>query len=46
MTLNTEKKIVRRSWDIFPMLDAWIARVNALGSDQPRQMTFIINMDV
>jgi hypothetical protein len=40
MALNTGKKIVRRSWDVIPMPDAVIARVNALGSDQPRQMTF------
>jgi hypothetical protein len=40
MALNTGKKIVRRSWDVIPMLDVVIARVNALGSDQPRQMTF------
>jgi hypothetical protein len=31
---------VRRSWDVIPMPDVVIARVNALGSDQPRQMTF------
>jgi hypothetical protein len=40
MALNTGKKIVRRSWDVIPMPDVVIARVNALGSDQPRQMTF------
>jgi hypothetical protein len=34
------KKIVRRSWDVIPMPDVVIARVNALGSDQPRQMMF------
>jgi hypothetical protein len=34
MALNTRKKMVRRSSDVE------IARVNALGSDQPRQMTF------
>jgi hypothetical protein len=38
MALNTGKKIVRRSW--VPMSDIVIARANALGSDQPRQMTF------
>jgi hypothetical protein len=40
MSLNTGKKIVCRSWDVIPMPDVVIARVNALGSDQPRQMTF------
>jgi hypothetical protein len=41
MALNTGKKIVHRSWDVIPMPDVVIARVNALGSDQPCQMTFI-----
>jgi hypothetical protein len=40
MALNTRKKIARRSWDIIPMPDVVIALVNALGSDQPRQMNF------
>jgi hypothetical protein len=40
MALNTGKKIVHRSWDVIPMPDVVIARVNALGSDQPHQMTF------
>jgi hypothetical protein len=40
MALNTRNKIVRCSSDVIPMPDAVIARVNALGSDQPRQMTF------
>ena len=40
MALNTGKKIVCRSWDVIPMPDVVIARVNALGSDQPLQMTF------
>jgi hypothetical protein len=40
MALNTVNKIVRRSWDLIPMPDEVIARGNALGSDQPRQMTF------
>jgi hypothetical protein len=39
MALNTGKKIFHCSWDVIPMPDAVIARVNALGSDQPRQMT-------
>jgi hypothetical protein len=40
IALNTKKKIVRRSWDVIPMLYVVITRVNALGSDQARQMTF------
>jgi hypothetical protein len=37
MALSTGNNIVCHSWDIIPMTDAVIARVNALGSDQPRQ---------
>jgi hypothetical protein len=33
MALNTGKKIVCRSWDVIPMPDVVIDRVNALGSD-------------
>jgi hypothetical protein len=40
MTLNTGKKILHRSWGVIPMPDVVVARFNALGSDQPRQMTF------
>jgi hypothetical protein len=40
MDLNIEKKIVRRSWYLIPMPDLVIAQVNALGIDQPQQMTF------
>jgi hypothetical protein len=40
MALTTGNKIVRRSWDLIPIPDVVIARVNALGSDQTRQMTF------
>jgi hypothetical protein len=40
MALNTGKKILRHSWDVIPMLDVVLAQVNALVSDQPRQMTF------
>ena len=40
MALNTGQKIVRRSWDVIPMPDTVIARVNALGRDQPEQITF------
>jgi hypothetical protein len=40
MVLNTGTKIVRRSWDVIIMPDVVIARVNALGSNQPRQITF------
>jgi hypothetical protein len=40
MALNTGKKITRRSWDVIPMPDTVIARVNALGNDQPEQLIF------
>ena len=40
MALNTGKKIVRRNWDVIPMPDTVIARVNELGKDQPEQMVF------
>jgi hypothetical protein len=40
MALNTRNNIVHRSWGVIPMPDVVIARVNALGSDQPHQMTF------
>jgi hypothetical protein len=40
MALNTEEKITRRSWDVIPMPDTVIARVNALGTDQPEQLIF------
>jgi hypothetical protein len=33
MALNTGKKIVRRNWDVTPMPDTVIARVNKLGKD-------------
>jgi hypothetical protein len=40
MALGSGKKIIRRSWDVIPMLDTVIARVNELGSDQPEHLTF------
>jgi hypothetical protein len=40
IALNSGKKIVRRSWDVIPMPDLVIARVNALGSDHPQHMNF------
>jgi hypothetical protein len=40
MALNTGKKITRRSWDVIPMPDKVIARVNALATDQPEQLIF------
>jgi hypothetical protein len=40
MALNTGKKITHRSWDVIPMPDMVIARVNALGTDQPEQLIF------
>jgi hypothetical protein len=38
--LNTRKKIVRQSWDVIPIPDLVIDRVNALDSDQSHHMTF------
>ena len=35
MTLETGRKITRRSWDVIPTPDNVIARVNTLGGDQP-----------
>ena len=40
MALNTGKKIIRRSWDVIPIPDTVIARVDALGADQPEQLIF------
>jgi hypothetical protein len=40
MALNTGKKITRRSWDVIPMPDMVIARVNALGTDQHERLIF------
>jgi hypothetical protein len=40
MALNSGNKIVCRSWDVIPMPDIAIDRVNALGRDQPQQTTF------
>jgi hypothetical protein len=40
MALNTGKKITHQSWDVIPMLDTVIAHVNALGTDQPKQLIF------
>jgi hypothetical protein len=40
MSLNSMKKIVRRSWDAIPMPDTVIARVNELGRDEPEQFVF------
>jgi hypothetical protein len=40
MALNSGKKIVRRSWDVIPMPDVVINRVNELGKDQQSIMTF------
>jgi hypothetical protein len=40
MALNSGKKIVRHSWDVIPMPDVVINRVNELGKDQSSLMTF------
>jgi hypothetical protein len=40
MALNTGNKITHRSWDVIPMPDTVIARVNALETNQPKQLIF------
>jgi len=40
VALDSGKKIARRSWDVIPMPDAVITRVNELGRDQPEQLAF------
>jgi hypothetical protein len=40
MALNIGKKTIRHSWDVIPMPDLVIDRVNALGRDQPHHTTF------
>jgi hypothetical protein len=40
MSLQSGLKISRRSWDRIPMPDTVIARVNALGKNQPEQLVF------
>jgi hypothetical protein len=40
MALNSGKKIVRHSWDVIPMPDLAIYRVNALVRDQPQHVAF------
>jgi hypothetical protein len=41
MALNTGKKMVCHSWDVIPMPDIIIHRVNAFCSNQPQQITFV-----
>jgi hypothetical protein len=40
MALKSGNKIVHRSWDVIPIPDLVIDRVNILGRDQPQHMTF------
>jgi hypothetical protein len=40
MSLTTGKRIARRTWDIIPMPQTVIDRVNKLGKDQPEQFIF------
>jgi hypothetical protein len=40
MALNSDKKIVQCSWDVIPLPDVVINRINELGKDQPRLMMF------
>ena len=41
MALNSGKKITQYSWDVIPMPDPMITRVNALGADQLEQLVFM-----
>jgi hypothetical protein len=43
MALNSGKKFVQRSWDVIPLPDVMITRVDELGKDQPRLMTFTVH---
>ena len=40
MALSSGHKIIQRSWDVIPMPYTIIARMNALGHDQPKQLIF------
>ena len=40
MSLNTAKKIVRRSWDLIPMPETVIPRVNVLDVHQHKHLNF------
>ena len=40
MSLNSAKKNTRKNWDVIPMPDMVIARVNGLGKDQAELLTF------
>ena len=40
MALNTGRKITRRSWDVIPIPDIVINRVNTLGTGQPEMLTY------
>ncbi len=42
-TLNTSKIITRRSWDVLPMPQSVIDRVNFIGWDQPSQAVFLFS---
>ena len=41
MALNSGKKIARQNWDLIPMPDRMIARINTLGRDQSKLLTLI-----
>ena len=40
VALDSGKKITRRSWDVVPMPDTVVTRVNESGRDQPEQLAF------
>ena len=45
MSLNSAKKITRRSWDTIPIPDTVIARVNELSWNEPDRFIFIDRRD-
>ena len=40
MALNTGRKITRKSWDVIPIPDIVIDRVNNLGTGKPEMLTY------
>ena len=40
MALNTGRNITHRSWDVIPIPDIVIDRVNTLGTGQPEMLTY------
>ena len=45
MALNTGNNITRQNWDVIPIPDVVIARVNSLGTGQPKKLIFTDHHD-